>query len=129
MPKYFGFARKSAWKSGKRYPNLEILYEKLKTLHAIYVITYGFKLYHLRHPILVPFVSAGWVSANSVLMCSNHELRKLGNLTKDECELVKRWAAEWVMASGFIPGKILNAPRYVSLYQQGIFGRIHGHKP
>ena len=105
------------------------MYEKLKTFHATYVITYEFKLYHLRYSILAPFVSAGWVSANSVLMCCNHELRKLGNLTKDECELVKRWAAESVLAFGFVPGKILNAPHNVSLYQQGIFGRIHGHKP
>lgn len=66
-------------------------------------------------------VSAGWVSANSGLMCSDHELRKLGNLTKDECELVRRWAAKSVLASGFVPGKILNTPHNISLYQQEIF--------
>ena len=85
-------------------------------------ITYGTLFwYHI--------VSVGWVSANSVLMCSDHELRKLGNLTKDECELVRRWAAKSILASGFVPGKILNTPHNVSLYQQGIFCRIHGHKP
>jgi len=59
-------------------------------------ITYGTLFwYHI--------VSVGWVSANSVLMCSDHELRKLGNLTKDECELVRRWAAKSILASGFVP--------------------------
>jgi hypothetical protein len=65
-------------------------------------------------------VSAGWVSANSVLMCSDVELRKLGNLTKDECELVRRWAAKSVLAAGFVSGKILSTPHNVSSYQQGI---------
>lgn len=82
-------------------------------------ITYGTLFwYHI--------VSAGWVSAHSVLMSSDHELRKLGNLTKDECELVRRWAAKSVLASGFVSGKILNTPYNVLLYQQWIFWRIHG---
>lgn len=45
---------------------------------------------------------AGWVSSNSILMSSDHELRKLGNLTKEECELVRTRAAKSVLASGFI---------------------------
>jgi hypothetical protein len=71
-------------------------------------ITYGNLFwYHI--------VSAGWVSSNSILMSSDHELRKLGNLTKEECELVRTRAAQSVLASGFISGKILNTPDDVPL--------------
>jgi hypothetical protein len=53
-------------------------------------------------------------------MSSDNELRKLGNLTKEECELVRTTAAKSVLESGFMPGKILNTPDNVPLYQQGI---------
>jgi len=35
------------------------MYEKLKALHAIYGITYEFKLYHLRYSIMVPYCFSG----------------------------------------------------------------------
>jgi hypothetical protein len=53
-------------------------------------------------------VSAGWVSTDSILASSDHELRKLGNLTKEECELVRTNVSKSVLPFGFIPGKILN---------------------
>jgi hypothetical protein len=53
-------------------------------------------------------VSAGLVSTDSILTSSDHELRRLGNLTKEECELVRANAAKSILSLGFIPGKILN---------------------
>jgi hypothetical protein len=68
---------------------------------SIYIYIYG-----LLHSDVI--VSAGWISTDSILTSSDHELRKLGNLTKEECELVRTSVAKSLLPFGFIPGKIIN---------------------
>jgi hypothetical protein len=63
-------------------------------------------IYGIYHSDVI--VSGGWVSADSILMTSDHELRKLGNLTKEECDLVRTNVAKSILPFEFIPGKILN---------------------
>ncbi|XP_021927079.1 DNA repair protein XRCC3, partial [Zootermopsis nevadensis] len=46
---------------------------------------------------------AGLVSTISILTSSDYELLKQGNLSKEECELLKTRAAKSILTSGFIP--------------------------
>jgi hypothetical protein len=72
----------------------------------IYIYVYG-----ILHFCVI--VSAGWVSTDSILTSSDNELQKLGNLTKEECELVRTNVAKSVLPFGFTSGKNLNQPNNV----------------
>ncbi|KAJ8869890.1 hypothetical protein PR048_028899 [Dryococelus australis] len=49
--------------------------------------------------------SAGLVSAHSLVVLSESESRKVGNLSQEECETVSVKASEAVLTPGFVTGQ------------------------
>jgi hypothetical protein len=91
------------WGGKSKLLDVFLVIVSLSLTHKTYIYLF---IYNILYSDVI--VSAGWVSTHSILTSSDHELRKLGNLTKEECELVRTNVSKSVLPFGFIPGKILN---------------------